>query len=93
MSTNIRGPYFATNRVANYFIEEKIKGVILNISSETGKVAGTNPYGFSKNIIMQYTEGLAVELGKYGIRSQLPQVELLQRLREGQQVTNYHFLH
>lgn len=69
MSTNVRGPYFVTNRVVSYFKDSNIKGTILNIASETGKVACTNPYGFSKNIIMQYTEGLAVELSKYGIRA------------------------
>lgn len=69
MATNIRGPYFATNRVVKYFKENKVRGTILNIASETGRVASTNPYGFSKNMLMQYTEGLAVELVKYGIRA------------------------
>ncbi len=66
--TNIKGPYFITNRVIEYFIKNGIEGNILNISSETGVIAMTNPYAFTKNILIQYTEGLAYEFSKYNIK-------------------------
>lgn len=67
-NTNAKGVYFATNRIVKYFLDNHRKGNIVNISSETGETASTSPYAFTKNIIDQYTRGLAYELSKKNIR-------------------------
>lgn len=67
-STNAKGLYFATNRIVQYFLKNQKAGNIVNISSQAGETASTTPYAFTKNIIEQYTRGLAYELSKKHIR-------------------------
>ena len=67
-STNAKGLYFATNRIIQYFLDNDRAGNIVNISSQAGKTASTTPYAFTKNIIEQYTQGLAYELSNKHIR-------------------------
>lgn len=40
MKVNLKGTYFVSQKIAKYFVENKIKGHILNISSSTGGGAG-----------------------------------------------------
>lgn len=64
---NLMGTYFVSQRVSNYFVKNKIKGHILNISSSTGGEPGWSPYRLSKQAIENLTMGLAQQLTKYGI--------------------------
>lgn len=67
-NVNLKAPFFITNKVAEFFISNKIKGNIINIASETGVISSTQPYALAKGALIQYSKGLACELGQYGIR-------------------------
>lgn len=51
-------------------IDKKIKGVIINISSESGMEGsvGQSLYSATKGAVNSYTRSWAKELGKFGIR-------------------------
>ena len=57
--TNLRGPFFLTQSVIDYWIKESMGGYILFISSETGDTVDFRPYGLSKVAINSLTKGLA----------------------------------
>ena len=65
MQVNLKGTYFVSQKIAMYFVENKIKGHILNISSSTGGEPGWSAYRISKQAIL--TLGLAQKLSPYGI--------------------------
>jgi NAD(P)-dependent dehydrogenase (short-subunit alcohol dehydrogenase family) len=72
--TNLKGPYFLTQKVANWFIEQQKKGPdfvgsIINISSISATVASINrgEYCISKAGISMATQLFAVRLGEFGI--------------------------
>lgn len=67
IGTNIKGTYFISQYISNYFIEYGIKGNILNISSVSGNRPAISPYMVSKWGMNGLTEGLAKKLVKYGI--------------------------
>lgn len=67
MGINLKGTYFISQTVANYMIENKIKGHILNISSSTALEPAWSPYRLSKWGIKGFTCGLAEKLIPYGI--------------------------
>lgn len=67
MNTNLKGLYFTTKEIAKYFINNDIKGKIINISSITSITGASMPYGISKWGIKGLTKGLARDLIKYGI--------------------------
>ena len=74
ISTNLRGPYFLTQRIANWMIEQKksdegFNGCIINISSISATVASINrgEYCISKAGISMATQLFAVRLGEYNI--------------------------
>lgn len=67
LDTNMKGTYFMAQEFANYLIEHRINGNILNISSVSGIRPAITPYMLSKWGIIGLTEGLAKKLIKYGI--------------------------
>ncbi|MBT5492369.1 SDR family oxidoreductase [bacterium] len=67
MDTNLKGLYFTSKKIAEYFIQNKIKGKIINISSITSITGASIPYGVSKWGVRGVTQGLARDLIKYGI--------------------------
>ena len=74
MGVNLRGPYFLTQTVANWFIEQKkknpeFKSSIINVSSISATVASVNrgEYCISKAGISMVTQLFAVRLGEYSI--------------------------
>lgn len=74
ISTNLKGPYFLTQSVANWMIEQKknnkgFTGCIINISSISATVASINrgEYCISKAGIAMATQLFAVRLGEFNI--------------------------
>ena len=67
MNTNLKGLFFTTKAIAKYFINNNIKGKIINISSVRSIQGTTEPYGISKWGVRGLTSGLAKELIKHGI--------------------------
>jgi 3-oxoacyl-[acyl-carrier protein] reductase len=74
MNINLKGPYFLTQAVAKYMIEQKIadpsfKACIVNISSISATVASPSrgEYCISKAGVSMATKLWAVRLGEYGI--------------------------
>ncbi len=68
VSTNLRGPFFLSQRVLAYMIENKNKGQVLFISSETSETADIRPYGLTKAALNSLVQGLAYLYIKEGIR-------------------------
>lgn len=69
-ATNVRGAFFIAQALAREWIKHGIKGRVVFIGSQTGRVAipGRVTYGASKAAIEQMTRSLAVEWGPYGIQ-------------------------
>ena len=67
MQVNLKGTYFISQKIAEYFVKNKVKGHILNISSSTGGEPGWSAYRLSKHAIENLTFGLAQKLSVYGI--------------------------
>ena len=70
IATNLRGPYFLTQRVASWMIRQRRQGQsIINISSVSATVASVNrgDYCISKAGIAMATKLWAVRLAEYGI--------------------------
>ena len=72
--TNLKGPYFLTQKAANWMIEQKkndpeFTGCIINISSISATVASVNrgEYCISKAGISMATKLFAVRLGEFNI--------------------------
>ena len=66
--TNLQGPYFLTQAVAKWMIEQK-SGCIINVSSISATVASVNrgDYCISKAGIAMATQLWAARLGEFGI--------------------------
>lgn len=74
MDTNLKGPYFLTQSIANWMIEQKIKdpeysAQIIIISSISAVVASTNrgEYCLSKAGLAMMTQLFAVRMSEYNI--------------------------
>jgi len=67
MNTNLKGLFFTSKKVSEYFIKNSIKGKIINISSVRSIQGGSESYGISKWGVRGLTQGLARDLAKYGI--------------------------
>lgn len=72
--TNLKGPYFLTQDIANWMIEQKQKdihfdGCIINVSSISATVASVNrgEYCISKAGVSMATQLFAVRLGEFDI--------------------------
>ena len=68
ISTNMRGPFFLTQKVMSHMEQNAVKGNILFISSETGDTVDCRPYGWTKAAINSLVQGLAYYHIKNGIR-------------------------
>lgn len=68
INTNFRGPFFLAQEFITHLKENKLKGNILFISSETGETVDCRPYGFTKAAINSMVKGLANLFAKEDIR-------------------------
>ena len=70
MSLNVRSVVSLTKEVVDKMIKNKVKGSIINVSSQMGHVGGPNrtTYCSSKFAIEGFTKSLAIELALDGIR-------------------------
>ena len=68
INTNFKGPFFLTQEFITHLKENKLKGDILFISSETGETVDCRPYGFTKAAINSMVKGLANLFAKEDIR-------------------------
>lgn len=64
---NVKGVYFSCQAAANYFINNGIKGRIINMASETGFQPSAMPYGLSKWAVVGFSMGMAKHLYKRGV--------------------------
>ena len=69
-NVNVFGTLYMTRHVAQYFVENKIKGSIVNVSSIAAELAEWSPFGYhiSKWGVKGLTKSTAFQLGSYGIR-------------------------
>lgn len=67
MDTNLKGAFFLSQLFGKYFIENNIKGNILNIASASSLRPADSAYTLSKWGLRTLTMGLAKALGKDGI--------------------------
>ena len=74
MNINLKGPYFLTQKIAHWMIEQKatdlgFKGCIVNVGSISATVVSTNrgEYCLSKAGMAMMTQLFAVRLGAYDI--------------------------
>ena len=67
MNTNLKAQYFICQIVANYMIDQKIKGNILNICSSSSYRPSIDPYMISKLGMSGLTLGMAKKLISHGI--------------------------
>jgi NAD(P)-dependent dehydrogenase (short-subunit alcohol dehydrogenase family) len=70
MDVNMKGTFLCSKYVATHMVKKKVHGVIVNISSRAGKIGleGLGHYSASKFAVLGFTQSLALELLKYGIR-------------------------
>ena len=66
---NLKGLFYCAQEAARVFVKEK-KGVIINMSSESGLEGseGQSIYAATKNAVNSFTRSWSKELGKYGVR-------------------------
>lgn len=67
---NLTGPYMFAKRAVNSFIDNKVKGKIVNIVSQAafhGSTSGHAHYAAAKGGLVTFTVSLAREVAKYGI--------------------------
>ena len=67
LNVNLKSVYYLSEIFGKYFIENKINGNILNISSASCIRPGNSPYILSKWGLRSLTLGLAKSLGSHGI--------------------------
>jgi NAD(P)-dependent dehydrogenase (short-subunit alcohol dehydrogenase family) len=70
MDANVRGIWFMAKAVGTYWIEKKVKGKVLTMSSVRGRhgnISGYTGYCTSKGATDSLTRVLATEWAKYGI--------------------------
>ena len=67
MDTNLKAQYFLSQIVANYMIENKVEGNILNLCSSSSYRPAIDPYMLSKAGMSGLTLGMAKKLIQYGI--------------------------
>ncbi|MCK4983566.1 MAG: SDR family NAD(P)-dependent oxidoreductase, partial [Victivallaceae bacterium] len=68
---NLTGPFMFAKRVVNHFIDNKVKGKIINIVSQAafhGSTSGHAHYAAAKGGLVTFTVSLAREVAQYGIR-------------------------
>ena len=68
VATNLKGPFFLSQRALDYMEKQGVKGHVLFISSETGDTADIRPYGLTKAAVNSLVQGLAYLYADQGIR-------------------------
>lgn len=68
VATNLKGPFFLSQKVLAYMERNQVKGQVLFVSSETGETADIRPYGLTKAAVNSLVQGLAYLYAKQGIR-------------------------
>ena len=68
ISTNLKAPFFLSQKFVELLRNDGRTGHVLFISSETGITADERPYGWTKAAINSMVEGLAYKLTPYDIR-------------------------
>lgn len=68
LDTNLKSHYFFSQKYLTYLIENKLKGNLLFISSETAGKNNDLPYGLSKVAINSLVGGLSRRVISHGIR-------------------------
>ena len=70
IATNLTAPYFLCQAAANHWVENGMRGAIVNISSAEDTIAYPEqvPYACSKGGLLSLTKVLALEWGPLGIR-------------------------
>lgn len=68
-ATNVRGTFLCSRAVLQHMIPQK-SGVIINTASGLGMRSrpGTSAYGASKAAVIHFTQTLALEVARFGIR-------------------------
>lgn len=71
MALNLRAAFFAAQAVAKRMIVERVRGSVINISSQMGHVGGPNrgAYCASKWAMEGWTKAMAIDLARFGIRA------------------------
>ncbi len=67
LNINLKGTFFLSQKIYQYFKKNKIKGNILNIASSSSMRPATNPYSISKWGIKGLTIGMAKKMIDDGI--------------------------
>lgn len=67
MNINLKGAFFLSQMFGKYFVDNNIKGNILNIASASSLRPADSAYTISKWGLRGLTLGLAKSLGQYGI--------------------------
>lgn len=70
MNLNFKSTFFLTQILTKKMIKKKIKGSVINLSSQLGHIGAYNrtAYCASKFAVEGFTKAAALDLGKYGIR-------------------------
>jgi NAD(P)-dependent dehydrogenase (short-subunit alcohol dehydrogenase family) len=70
INTNLKGAFLCTQGVSKFFVKERIRGSIVNISSIAahGALDCLVPYCASKGGMTLMTKAIATELAPYGVR-------------------------
>ena len=66
-AVNSKGVFFLSQAVGKEWVESKVRGKIINISSTSAFYGAAVPYGMTKWDIAGLTEGLGKKLAPYGI--------------------------
>ncbi len=69
VDTNLKGTYLCARAVVPTMLEQRLRGRVINMASEFGKVGGANraAYCASKFGVIGFTQALALELAPAGI--------------------------
>lgn len=67
-NTNLKGPFFLSQKFVKYLLNKSYKGNILFVSSDTGGMKDYRPYGLTKSAVNSLTQGFAYLLASKGIR-------------------------
>ena len=87
MDLNVKAAFFVAHTIAEGLKREARKGIILNMSSQMGHVAGPKRtiYCASKHAVEGFTKAMALELAPHGIRVNTiaPTFIMTEMVREG----------
>jgi NAD(P)-dependent dehydrogenase (short-subunit alcohol dehydrogenase family) len=70
MAVNLKGPFLCSQTVARLWVQQGVRGAIVNIASVESSIAFPEqvPYATSKGGVLMMTRALALDLARYGIR-------------------------